>query len=253
LWISAPRQRHLCTHLAEITRVVSRVSFAIAYDARMAMNLGDAFNRRKKLASDIAAWTNRLKSSGVTRRTYRAKAIEGDGAFVPEPGSEKTTSRHYTVEECRAKIAELIVEDRALALRISLTNQAARAEVEDLDGNVRSYTIPELLVLKDSIIPKLEEAARAVPLRADGVNVIEQGDNHVRYRTVNKVERKKETFSDKGLKAEEMETLGYDVVEVTDYGFGSREMWNEIDLIHEFQQRVKQAINRANKTDLVDL
>lgn len=217
------------------------------------MNLGDAFNRRKKLSSDLVAWTNRLKSSGVTRRTYRTKAIEGNGAFAPEPGSEKSTMRHYTVEECRAKIRAIVEEDLVLALRISLTNQAAKAEVEDLDGRSRTYSIPELLVLKDSIIPKLEEAARAVPLRADGVNVMESGDNHVRYRTVTKVERKKETFSDKGLKAEEMETLGYDVVEVTDFGLVSRDMWNEIDRIQEFLQRVKQAINRANKTELVDI
>jgi hypothetical protein len=219
----------------------------------MRMSLGDAFNRRKKLSTDLAAWTNRLKSSGVTRRTYRTRAIEGGAAFTPEPGSEKLTTRHYTVEECRERIREIIAEDQVLALRISLTNQAAKAEVEDLDGKVRNYSIPELLVLKDSIIPKLEEAARAVPLRADGVNVMDSGPNHVRYRTVNKVERKKETFSDKGLKAEEMETLGYDVVEVTDYGLPSRDVWNEIDRIQEFLQRVKQAINRANKTDLVDL
>lgn len=217
------------------------------------MNLGDAFNRRKKLASDLAAWTNRLKSSGVTRRTYRAKAIEGAAAFQPEPGSEKVTTRHYTVDECRARIREILAEDQELALRISLTNQIAKAEVEDLAGNVRTYSIPELLVLKDSIIPKLEEAARAVPLRADGVNVMDTGGDHIRYRTVTKVERKKETFSDKGLKAEEMETLGYDVVEVTDYGLPSREIWNEIDRIQEFLQRVKQAINRSNKTDLVEL
>lgn len=219
----------------------------------MSMNLGDAFNRRKKLSADLAAWTNRLKSSGVTRRTFRTKAIEGTAAFSPEPGSEKSTMRHYTVEECRAKIREILGEDLILALRISLTNQAAKAEVEDLDGRSRTYTIPELLVLKDSIIPKLEEAARAVPLRADGVNVMDSGDNHVRYRTVTKVERKKETFSDKGLKAEEMETLGYDVVEVTDFGLPSREMWNEIDRVQEFLQRVKQAINRANKTELVEV
>lgn len=219
----------------------------------MSMNLGDAFNRRKKLSSDLVAWTNRLKSSGVTRRTYRTKAIEGNGAFSSEPGSEKSTMRHYTVEECRARIREIVDEDLILALRISLTNQAAKAEVEDLEGKTRTYSIPELLVLKDSIIPKLEEAARAVPLRADGVNVMESGDNHVRYRTVTKVERKKETFSEKGLKAEEMETLGYDVVEVTDFGLQSREMWNEIDRIQEFLQRVKQAINRANKTELVEL
>jgi hypothetical protein len=219
----------------------------------MRMTLGDAFNRRKKLDADLTSWTNRLKAAGATKRSFRCKAIEGAAAFEPEPGSEKTTSRHYTVEECREKIRELLEEDRVLALRISLTNQAARAEVEDLGGALRTYSIPELLVLKDSIIPKLEAAARAVPLRADGVNVIGTGDNHVRYRTVQKVERKKETFSDKGLKAEEMETLGYDVVEVTDYGLPSREVWNEIDRIQEFQQRVKQAINRANKTELVEL
>ncbi|MDQ3340058.1 MAG: hypothetical protein M4D80_33280 [Myxococcota bacterium] len=219
----------------------------------MRMTLGDGFNRRKKLAGDIASWTNRLKASGNTKRTFRCKAIEGKDAFTPEPGSEKTTSRHYTVEECRDKIRELIDEDRILALRISLTNQSAKAEVEDLNGKVRTYSVPELLVLKDSIIPKLEEAARAVPLRTDGVNVMDAGDNHVRYRQVNKVERKKETFSEKGLKAEEMETLGYDVTEVTDYGLPSREVWNEIDRIQEFLQRVKQAINRANKTELVDL
>ncbi len=219
----------------------------------MRMTLGDGFNRRKKLASDLQAWTNRLKVSGVTRRTYRTKAIEGQGAFTPEPGSEKTTARHYTVEECRDKIQEIIAEDRDLALRISLTNQVAKAEVEDLDGKERTYSIPELLVLKDAIIPKMEEAARAVPLRADGVNVIESGEGHVKYRAVTRVERKKETFSDKGLKAEEMETLGYDIVEVMDYGLPSRGMWNEIDRIQEFLQRVKQAINRANKTELVDL
>ena len=219
----------------------------------MRMTLGDAFNRRKKLAGDIEAWTNRLKSSGATKRTYRCKAISGSGAFTPEPGSEKTTSRHYTVEECREKLREILEEDRVLALRISLTNQSAKAEVEDLAGKTATYTVPELLVLKDSIIPKLEAAARAVPLRTDGVNVMETGENFIRYRSVTKVERKKETFSDKGLKAEEMETLGFDVVEVADYGLPSRQVWNEIDRIQEFLQRVKQAINRANKTELIEL
>lgn len=225
----------------------------MGYHPAMRMTLGDGFNRRKKLDADLTSWTNRLKAAGATKRTFRCKAIEGANAFLPEPGSEKTTTRHYTVEECREKIREILEEDRILALRISLTNQAAKAEVEDLNGKVRTYSIPELLVLKDSIIPKLEAAARAIPLRTDGVNVIETGDNHVRYRAVNKIERKKETFSEKGLKAEEMETLGYDVTETTDYGLPSREVWNEIDRIQEFQQRVKQAINRANKTELVEL
>lgn len=217
------------------------------------MTLGDAFNRRKKLAADLQAWIARTKLAGAVRRVYRTRALEGQGAFAPEPGSEKTTGRHYTIEECRAKIASILAEDRSLALRISVTNQRARAEVEDLDGRTRDYSIPELLVLKDDVIPKLEQAARAIPLRAEGVNVIGRGDGFEQHRAVTKVERKKETFSDKGLKAEELELLGYDVVETTDYGLPSREVWNEIDRIQEFLQRVKLAINRANKTDLVEL
>jgi hypothetical protein len=219
----------------------------------MSMTLGDGFNRRKKLAADLQTWTTRLQQAGASRRVYRTKAIDGADAFTPEPGSEKTTTRSYTVEECRQKLAEIIEEDRSLALRISLTNQRARAEVLDLEGRTREHSIPELLVLKDDIIPKLEAAARAVPLRADGVNVLETGAGFVRHRAVTKVERKKETFSDKGLKAEEMVTLGYDIIDTTDYGLPAREVWNEIDRIQEYLQRVKQAINRANKSELVDL
>jgi hypothetical protein len=218
----------------------------------MAMTLGDAFNRRKKLAADLAAWIARQQQSGVTKRSFRTKAVDGATAFQPEPGTEKTTTRHYTLEECRAKIKEILAEDRSLALRISRTNQQARASVEDLDGNTREYTIPELLVLKDDAIPKLEQAARAIPCLADGVNVVSRGQGNVVHRTVAKVERKKETFSDKGLKAEEIELLGYDVVETTDYGVVAREVWNEVDRIQEFLQRVKLAVNRANKTELVD-
>jgi hypothetical protein len=218
----------------------------------MGITLGDAFNRRKKLAADLAAWIARQQQSGVTRRSFRTKGVDGSHAFLPEPGTEKSTTRHYTLEECRAKIKEILAEDRSLALRISRTNQQARAEVEDLDGKVREYTIPELLVLKDDSIPKLEQAARAIPCLADGVNVVSRGAGNVVHRTVTKVERKKETFSDKGLKAEEIELLGYDVVETTDFGVPSRDVWNEVDRIQEFLQRVKLAINRANKTELVD-
>jgi len=221
------------------------------------ITVGDAFNRRKKLEADLQTWIGRLQAAGAVRRSFRTQAIEvveggAADAFVPDVGSEKNSTRHYTVDECRAQIAEIVAEDRTLALRISLTNQRARAEVEDLDGGVRAYTIPELLVLKNDIIPKLEKAARAVPLRADNVSVYAIGDDFVKHRTVTKVERKRETFSDKGLKTEEMITLGFDVVEVTDYGLPAREMYNEIDRVGEFLQRVKQAINRANKTELVE-
>jgi hypothetical protein len=219
----------------------------------VAMTLGDGFNRRKKLASDLQNWVNRLGLAGLDRRSYRAAVLEGEGAYEPEAGTEKVSTRQYTVQECRERIAEILAEDTELALRISRTNQQARSQIEDLDGNVRVLSIPELLVLKDDAIPKLEQAARAVPLRADNVGVYESGDGWIRYRLVKKVERKKETFSDKGLKVEEIELLGHDVVEVTDYGAERREQWDEIDRIGDFAQRVKQAINQANKTELVEL
>ena len=52
---------------------------------------------------------------------------------------------------------------------------------------------------------------------------------------------------------EEVELLGHDVVDVTDYGVARREQWDAIDRIGEFAQRVKQAINQANKTELAQL
>ncbi|MFC3519243.1 hypothetical protein ACFPZ0_07430 [Streptomonospora nanhaiensis] len=217
------------------------------------MTVGDAFNRRKKLAADLQSWINRLKLAGAERRTYRTAALDGDGAYRPAPGTEKTTTRSYTVQECRERIAAVLAEDERLALRISRTNQRARAEIEDLDGTVRELSIPELLVLKDDVIPKLEAAARAVPLRADDVGVVDSGPDWIRYRTVKRVERKRESFSDKGLKVEEVVLEGYDVVEVTDYGLQRRAQWDEIDRIGEFAQRVKQAVNRANKTELIEL
>lgn len=217
------------------------------------MTLGDAFNRRKKLGADLQTWVNRLSQSGTDSRSFRTPAIEGDGAFTPEPGTEKVHTRHYTIEECRQRIDEIVTEDRALAMRISLTNQEARATIEDLDGTERELSIPELLVLKSDIIPKLEMAARAVPTRADNVSVYDEGEGFVRHRSIKKVERTKQTMSDKGMKIEETETIGYDVKEITDYGIAQRTSWNMVDRIQDFAQRVKQAINRANKTELIEL
>jgi hypothetical protein len=219
----------------------------------VAMTLGDAFNRRKKLAADLQNWINRLGLAGAERRSYRTAVLEGDGAYQPEPGTEKVSARQYTVQECRDRIAAILEEDQELALRISRTNQQARAEIEDLSGRLRVLSIPELLVLKGDTIPKLEQAARAVPLRADDVGVYDSGADWARYRLVKKVERKRESFSDKGLKVEETELLGHDVVEITDYGVARREQWDAIDQIGEFAQRVKQAINQANKAELVEL
>lgn len=217
------------------------------------MNLGDAFNRRKKLGADLEQWINRLQQSGQDRCHYRTKSIEGGEAFVAEEGSKRVTTRHYTIEECTAKIDELLREDQDLALRISLTNQVASSELEDLDGKTRTLTVPELLVLKNDIIPKLEQVARAKPVQANGVNVFDESGEAIKYRQVNEVSRTKETLTDAGHKVEEKILEGYDVVETIDYGFPQRDVWNEVDKVKEFGQRVKQAISQANSTELVPL
>ena len=49
------------------------------------------------------------------RRSFRTLAVDGSSAFVAEPGTEKSSTRHYTVDECRAKIDAIIAEDRELA------------------------------------------------------------------------------------------------------------------------------------------
>ncbi|MEM9195966.1 MAG: hypothetical protein AAGF12_42760 [Myxococcota bacterium] len=219
----------------------------------MPMTLGDGFNRRKKLRADFDTWVNRLTQSGIDRRTFRTMRIDGDGAFAPEPGTDKLSTRHYSIEECREHIDAIITEDRTLALRISLTNQTARATVIDLDGREVELTVPELLVLKNDIIPKLEQVARSIPTRKTGVNVIAEERGTTKHRAIKKLERKKESFNEHGLKIEEMELLGYDVSETTDYGIPQRDAWNEIDRIHDYAQRVKEAVNEANKAELVEL
>jgi hypothetical protein len=44
----------------------------------VALTLGDAFNRRKKLAADLQNWINRLGLAGAERRSYRTAELEGD-------------------------------------------------------------------------------------------------------------------------------------------------------------------------------
>ncbi len=215
------------------------------------MTLSDGFNRRKKLAADLATWTNRLKQSGADNRWYRTQKVTGKGAFAADPGTDRSTERHYTIEECRKRIAKIVKEDRSLARRISLTNQIATSTIVDLDGKKRELTIPELLVLRNDIIPKLEAVARAIPTRKEGVPTLKETKTYALHRIVNKVERKKTSFRDE-VKVEEMELLGYDVVETKDYGLPQRDVWNEVDKIQEFAQRVKQAIARANKVELID-
>ena len=217
------------------------------------ITLADAFSRRKQIESELVSWIKRLGLAGRDSVIYQTKKIEGENSFKPIPGTLKNYNRTYTVEECRKKINELIQADKELALRISLTNQKAKAEMLDLDGKEVELTIPELIVLKNDIAPKLEEAARAIPKLANGVNFLEVTDNYKKWRSVQPYYKQKQSLSEKGHKIEEDYIDYYDVNEVTDYGIEERNVFDEIDRIHEWQHRLKEAINKANRYELVDL
>ena len=100
----------------------------------MALTLGDAFSRRKQIESEIATWISRLQLAGSESTRFTTKEIEGNMKFEPVPGSIKTFIRHYTIQECIKTLQNLINEDKSLALRISLTNQLAKATLIDLEG-----------------------------------------------------------------------------------------------------------------------
>ena len=119
---------------------------------------GDAFNRRKKLGADL-------------RRGRLSPGRRQHAALVPHArhrrwrgvhrleGSEKMTTRHprSTSAGRGSRRSSRRTVSRA---PISVTNQRARAEVEDPMASFVPYTIPELLVPAGDIIPKMEQAAR---------------------------------------------------------------------------------------------
>jgi hypothetical protein len=76
------------------------------------LTLGDAFNRRKKLAADLQNWINRLGLAGTERRSYRTAALDGGAAYQPDPGTEKVSTRQYTVEECRVRHLSKVLSKR---------------------------------------------------------------------------------------------------------------------------------------------
>nr|MDO8087579.1 hypothetical protein [Candidatus Sigynarchaeum springense] len=217
------------------------------------MNLGDAFARRKQIDAEIENWLARLRLAGRDTLQYRALTIENKDNLVPIPGSKREFKRTYSIEECLEKTKALIEEDRVLALRISLTNQKARAKLVDLDGVEKELTIPELLVLKNDIAPKLENLTRAIPIKAKGVEIMKEMGTVMNWRAITKVEKASQELSDKGHKIEKQVVDYYQIEEVTDYGHDERKVFDEIDKIHLWLQRVRNAINEANKTDLVEL
>ena len=140
-----------------------------------------------------------------------------------------------------------------MALRISLTNQKAKAKIIDLEGNEVELTIPELIVLKNNIAPKLENAAQAIPKLAKGVEILETTDKQTKWRTIYPVYKKKQSLSEQGHKIEEEYIDYYNVEEITDFGQDERQVFDYIDKVHAWQHRLKEAINQANKTELLEL
>jgi hypothetical protein len=217
------------------------------------MNLGDGFIRRKQISAEIENWTKRLSLAGRDSHQYVTKDIEGDNRFVPIPGSIKEYKRAYTIKECQQHIDDLIKEDLNLALRISITNQKASATFIDLDGQEKTCSIPELLVLRNEIAPKMEQAAKANPVQAKGVDIMETQDDYIKWLAISPQYKHLQEMSDKGMKVENDIIEKYTVEEVKDYGLQEREIFDKVDEIHLWLQRIKNAINEANKTELIEL
>lgn len=219
----------------------------------MPITLGDGFSRRKQIETEIKTWVSRLNLAGMDTVNYQTKKIDGEDKFKPVPGTKKDYLRNYTIEECRKKIDDLIKEDQKLAIRISITNQKAKAKIIDLDGTEKELTIPELLVLKNDIAPKLERAAQSIPKLKKGVELMEKAEKAVKWRLVTPKYKIKQSLSEQGHKIENEYIDYYDVQENTDYGVPERDVFDEIDKIHAWQHRLKVAINEANKTELISL
>jgi len=216
------------------------------------MNLGSAFARRKQIDEEINTWINRMNHASRNSKSYKTLKIDKT-PYIPIPGSIKEYKRSYKIEEIRENLDRLIKEDQELAFRISKTNLIAKGRIIDLEGLEKELTIPELLVLKNDLTPKMERILRAIPIRAEGVEILKSTDNHQEYIIVNEVRKKESTMGEKGQVAENMVLDYYSVDEVEDFGVSQREIYDEVDKIHNFIKQIKSAINTANETELVDI
>ena len=214
------------------------------------MDLGYAFARRKQIQAEVQQWINRLALAGKDTYMYQVETLDGDKEKKLIPGTKKEYHRNYTIEEAQAKITGLLNEDRIIARRISLTNQIAKVKIIDLDGEEKVMTIPELLILRNEIAPKLEEAARAIPKLTVGVDVIDRTPTYIKWREIGPIVKYAEKISE-GFKITEEYVKAYNITEYVDYGKPEREIADQIDQIHEWLTRIKTAINTANKTELI--
>jgi len=217
------------------------------------MQLLDAFIRRKQIKAEIETWIHRLAAAGKDTKSFKTGAIDGPTAFVPIPGSTREFSRQYTIQEVQAKIEALIQEDQELALRISLTNQRAQATLLDLDGVERTYTVPELLVLRNEIAPHYEALWANYPQRDTALEVLSADSTAIKTRKIDPVYERVQKLVDNNIRVEESILQYYTIQEHVDYGLDTRRINDEIDRIHEWLGRLKKALNEANKADLIAL
>lgn len=217
------------------------------------MNLGDGFSRRKQIQNEFKVWLNRLSLSGREESKFSVLKL-GDSEEQAMPGSSKKYGRNFTIEECLEKLKDLIEEDKILSKRISLTNQQAKAIALDLDGNEVELTIPELIVLKNDIAPKLEEIEQNIPQQAKNVEIIKEVKNYsIKWREIKTIVSRTREISSKGLQRDVDVIKGYNVREVIDYGYPERKLLERKDDLRAWLNRLKQAINEANKTLLIKI
>ena len=122
-----------------------------------------------------------------------------------------------------------------------------------MDGIEKELSIPELLVLKNDIAPKLENIQRSIPIRAQGVDIIAEKSDSIKYRMITETKKSIQEMGEKGQVITNNVIDYYTVEERTDYGYNQRQVYDEIDKIHQWLVRLKEAINQANRTPLVEL
>jgi len=215
------------------------------------MNLGDGFNRRKQIASEIEKWIARLSLAGKNTIVYQTKSIN-EKELIPIPGSKREYLRNYSIEECRANIEELINEDRDLAIRISKTNQIAKAKLIDIDGKEKEMTIPELLVLKNEIAPKMERAIQSIPVMNSEAEIVEKTKNSIRTRTIEPSYLDVQELTEKGVRIDKRIVDFYNITESEDFGWDLRAKYDMADKISAWIERIRVAIAEANKTELIN-
>ena len=86
-----------------------------------------------------------------------------------------------------------------------------------------------------------------------GVDIIEENDQSIKYRFITETKKTVQEMGEKGQVISNTTSDFFTVEERIDYGFNQRKVYDEIDAIHKWLVRLKEAINQANRTVLAEL